>query len=63
MDIQYPKVVDAYPGSDADSMIAVGLGSGKVVLTSFGSTIISKEFSKRILFECDPSVLFHEIDF
>jgi len=45
-DLQYPKVVDAYPGSDAEGMIAVGLGNGKVVLTSFGATIISKEFGK-----------------
>ncbi|CAG7836336.1 unnamed protein product [Allacma fusca] len=44
VDLAFPKVVDGYPGNDAEGMIAVGLANGKVVLTSFGSTIISKEF-------------------
>ena len=46
-DLPYPKVVDAYPGTEAEGMIAVGLANGKVVLTSFGSSTISKEFGKK----------------
>lgn len=43
-DFPFAKVVDLYPGTDAEDMVAIGLGNGKVVLTSFGPGIINREF-------------------
>lgn len=50
-DYPFPKVIDAYPGTDGEGMIALGLANGKVILATFGTTVISKEFGRIILFQ------------
>lgn len=36
---QYVKCVDIYPHSEQDILLAVGQANGKVILSSFGSSI------------------------
>jgi hypothetical protein len=38
-DFPFLKVIDLYPGADAEGMLAVGLVNGKVILSSFGSSL------------------------
>lgn len=43
-DYPFPKVIDAYPGADGEGMIALGLANGKVILATFGASVVVKEF-------------------
>ncbi len=45
-DYPFPKVIDSYPGTDGEGMIALGLANGKVILATFGTTVVSKEFGR-----------------
>jgi len=48
-DYPFPKVIDAYPGTDGEGMVAIGLANGKVILSTFGTTVVCKEFGEQTL--------------
>lgn len=50
-DYPFPKVIDSYPGTDGEGMIALGLANGKVILATFGTTVVSKEFGRENTFQ------------